>query len=52
MSVLPVAVELPIENNMLVDLIQKAKDFALMHGAGMRSKINYSPDEMEVIMTM
>jgi glutathione synthase len=50
MSVLPAAVDLPIDANVLEDLIQKAKDFALMHGAGMRSKINYNPDVMQVMV--
>ncbi|CAH0395699.1 unnamed protein product [Bemisia tabaci] len=31
----------------LIDLVQKTKDWALMHGAGMRSKNNYSDDALQ-----
>ncbi|XP_037938255.1 glutathione synthetase-like isoform X2 [Teleopsis dalmanni] len=39
-------VQLPIKDNELVDIVQKAKDWAIMHGAAMRSKSNFSPDTL------
>nr|XP_018903512.1 PREDICTED: glutathione synthetase-like [Bemisia tabaci] len=35
------------EGRELIDLVQKTKDWALMHGAGMRSKNNYSDDALQ-----
>lgn len=48
MSVLPSVIDLHIDDKVLEELIHKAQDFALMHGAGMRSKANYNPDVMQV----
>ncbi|XP_054727084.1 glutathione synthetase-like isoform X2 [Anastrepha obliqua] len=39
-------IPLPIEERTLVEITQKAKDWAIMHGAAMRSKINFSPDSL------
>lgn len=36
---------IPEEN--LKDIVEKAKDWALMHGAAMRSKSNFSPDILQ-----
>lgn len=41
-------ISLPIEEKVLVDVVAKAKDWALMHGAAMRSKANFSPDGLQV----
>lgn len=37
-----------IPKNELEELAEKVKDWALMHGAGMRSKINFSKDSLNV----
>lgn len=37
---------LPVPGPVLRDIIQKAKDFALMNGAGMRSKQKFNPDAL------
>lgn len=39
----------PIDEATLNDVVQKAKDWALMHGAAMRSKANFSEDSLQVI---
>ncbi|XP_021962634.1 glutathione synthetase isoform X2 [Folsomia candida] len=40
-------IPLPLaDGNTLKELIQKAKDWAIMHGAGMRSKDSFSPDSI------
>ncbi|KAK6645633.1 hypothetical protein RUM43_001913 [Polyplax serrata] len=41
-SCLPV----PIDKRIFSDLVDRAKDWALMHGAGMRSKTNFNPDSL------
>uniref|UniRef100_A0A8D9EKN9 Glutathione synthetase n=1 Tax=Cacopsylla melanoneura TaxID=428564 RepID=A0A8D9EKN9_9HEMI len=41
-------VETPIPDHVLEALVPKAKDYALMHGAGMRSKTNFSQDGLIV----
>lgn len=38
----------PIDEATLNDVVQKAKDWALMHGAAMRSKANFSDDSLQV----
>lgn len=38
----------PIDETTLNDVVQKAKDWALMHGAAMRSKANFSEDSLQV----
>lgn len=39
---------LPMENKLLVTVIEKAKDWALMHGVGMRDKKNFTKDSIQV----
>ncbi|XP_017780714.1 PREDICTED: glutathione synthetase-like isoform X2 [Nicrophorus vespilloides] len=43
---LPSAIPLPIPRDQLKDIVEKAKDWALMHGAAMRPKNNYNPDTL------
>lgn len=40
--------KLPLSNDLLLEVTSKAKDYALMHGAAMRSKTNFSPDSLNV----
>ncbi|KAG5887360.1 hypothetical protein JTB14_018375 [Gonioctena quinquepunctata] len=40
-------VPLPIQQEELKDLVSKAKDWAVMHGASMRSRSNYSEDSVQ-----
>jgi len=42
--VLPTAIPLPLKQEVLNELVPKAKDWAIMHGAGMRPKTNFNPD--------
>lgn len=37
-----------IPENELIDVVEKAKDWALMHGAALRSKTNFSQDVLQV----
>lgn len=39
-------VPLPLPETELVDLVAKTKDWALMHGIGIRSKSNFSEDSL------
>lgn len=41
-------VQVPLEEKPLKDIIEKAKDWALMHGAALRSKANFSLDALQV----
>lgn len=41
-------VQLPINQDVLLEVTEKAKDWAIMHGAAMRSKTNFSPDSLNV----
>lgn len=41
-------VPFPIEEAVLTEVVSKAKDWALMHGAAMRSKANFSEDSLQV----
>ncbi|CAG9858071.1 unnamed protein product [Phyllotreta striolata] len=43
---LPTVVPLPIPEEELVDLVKKGKDWAIMHGASMRSKTKFSEDNI------
>lgn len=43
---LPSCVPLPLPETDLVDLVSKTKDWALMHGIGIRSKRNFSEDSL------
>uniref|UniRef100_A0A2M4CU33 Glutathione synthetase n=1 Tax=Anopheles darlingi TaxID=43151 RepID=A0A2M4CU33_ANODA len=40
-------IPLPLDEAQLVDVVEKAKDWALMHGAAMRSKQNFNPDALQ-----
>lgn len=40
--------QLPLENKTLVNVIEKAKDWALMHGVGMRDKKHFNKDVIQV----
>lgn len=48
MSELKPCIPLPLDANVLNDVIEKAKDWALMHGAAMRSRAAFSPDTLQV----
>ncbi|XP_065363334.1 glutathione synthetase-like isoform X2 [Calliphora vicina] len=39
-------VSIPISEPELLEVTEKAKDWAIMHGAAMRSKTNFSPDSL------
>ncbi|XP_055844624.1 glutathione synthetase-like isoform X2 [Episyrphus balteatus] len=39
-------IQYPIDDKTLLEVVPKAKDWALMHGAAMRSKSNFSPDAL------
>lgn len=41
-------IPLPVEENVLIDVVSKAKDWALMHGAAMRSKSDFNSDALQV----
>ncbi|PSN51649.1 Glutathione synthetase [Blattella germanica] len=47
-NVLQPCITLPLENDVLQDIVDKAKDWALMNGAGMRSKSNFNKDSLLV----
>lgn len=49
-SYLESCINFPIENDVLLDVVEKAKDWALMHGAGMRTKASFNPDVMQVFI--
>ncbi|KAG5681013.1 hypothetical protein PVAND_010480 [Polypedilum vanderplanki] len=46
-KVLPSAIDLPLNQKELGEIISKAKDWALMHGVCMRSKTNFSADALQ-----
>lgn len=46
-SYLPSCINLPIEQDILIDLVEKAKDWALMHGVAMRSKSDFNSNAIE-----
>ncbi|XP_041976700.1 glutathione synthetase-like isoform X2 [Aricia agestis] len=41
-------IPIPIEHKILVSVIEKAKDWALMHGVGMRDKKNFTKDAIQI----
>lgn len=41
-------IALPLADDVLVELVAKAKDWAIMHGAAMRSKSHFSEDSLNV----
>lgn len=43
-------IPLPIEHKNLVNVIEKAKDWALMHGVAMRDKNHFSKDVIQVFL--
>ncbi|KAF7284508.1 hypothetical protein GWI33_022096 [Rhynchophorus ferrugineus] len=43
---LPSCLPIPLEEKELTELVSKAKDWALMHGIGMRSKTSFSEDSI------
>lgn len=47
-SYLASCINFPIERDVLLDVVEKAKDWALMHGVGLRSKANFNPDIMQI----
>lgn len=47
-KVLPSCISLPLQPEVLDEIVSKAKDYALMHGICMRSKVNYNPDSLQV----
>lgn len=48
MSQLDSCIPFPIEEKTLKEVVSKAKDWAIMHGAAMRSKANFSEDSIQV----
>lgn len=38
----------PLSETALNEVVSKAKDWAIMHGAAMRSKANFSEDSVQV----
>ncbi|KAH8419868.1 hypothetical protein KR009_003457 [Drosophila setifemur] len=44
--VLPNCIRLPLPEDELLEVTSKAKDYAIMHGAAMRSKAAFSPDSL------
>ncbi|XP_069365273.1 glutathione synthetase-like isoform X2 [Maniola hyperantus] len=42
------SIPLPMEHKLLVTVIEKAKDWALMHGVGMRDKKNFTKDSIQI----
>ncbi|XP_055551683.1 glutathione synthetase-like isoform X1 [Wyeomyia smithii] len=45
--VLESCIPLPIDESQLLEVVEKAKDWAIMHGAAMRSKTDFSPDALQ-----
>jgi len=41
-------IRLPLPEEELLEVTAKAKDYAIMHGAAMRSKTTFSPDSLNV----
>lgn len=52
MSELKPCIPLPLDEKVLVEVVEKAKDWALMHGAAMRSKTAFSPDALQVCIEL
>lgn len=47
-KVLPSCISLPLDPEVLDEIVTKAKDYALMHGICMRPKATFSPDSLSV----
>lgn len=43
---LPSCITLPLPEDVLKEVVEKSKDWAIMHGAAMRSKANFSEDSL------
>ncbi|KAJ8925857.1 hypothetical protein NQ315_009709 [Exocentrus adspersus] len=43
---LPNCIPIPLPEDVLVELVEKSKDWAIMHGAAMRSKTNFTEDSL------
>lgn len=41
-------IPLPLDETVLAEVVAKAKDWAIMHGAAMRSKADFNPDALQV----
>ncbi|CAF4858427.1 unnamed protein product [Pieris macdunnoughi] len=41
-------IPLPLDNKVLSNVVEKAKDWALMHGVGMRDKAHFSKDTIQI----
>nr|XP_023012137.1 glutathione synthetase-like [Leptinotarsa decemlineata] len=46
-SVTPACVPLPLPDQQLKDLVRKTRDWAILHGASMRSRRNFSEDSIQ-----
>jgi glutathione synthase len=46
--ILPSVIDLPLDQEVLEEIVIKAKDYALMHGICMRSKAGFNPDTLQV----
>ncbi|XP_058128316.1 glutathione synthetase-like isoform X2 [Anopheles ziemanni] len=46
-STLKSCIPFPLEEDQLVEVVEKAKDWAIMHGAAMRSKQDFNPDALQ-----
>lgn len=44
---LPTTITLPLPQNVLKDIIEKSKDWALMHGIALRSRSQFSEDSLQ-----
>lgn len=47
-KILPSCIKLPLSHDELDEIVSKAKDFALMHGICMKSKVNFNADSLQV----
>lgn len=45
--ILQSCIPLPLEETRLLEVVEKAKDWAIMHGAAMRSKSEFNPDALQ-----
>uniref|UniRef100_A0A8D8BJZ8 Glutathione synthetase n=1 Tax=Culex pipiens TaxID=7175 RepID=A0A8D8BJZ8_CULPI len=45
--ILESCIPLPLDEARLLEVVEKAKDWAIMHGAAMRSKADFNPDALQ-----
>lgn len=45
--ILESCIPLPVDEAKLLEVVEKAKDWAIMHGAAMRSKTDFNPDALQ-----